>query len=197
MPNNVVSDTGRGKDPGTDTRTRVIRAATQVFAEHGYQKATIAEISRLAGLSEAGIYEYFQGKEEIAVLAAYRLLSPLVRTASAVLLVWLGFGLVGASAGFPLSQLLLVCLIAYILLTTKEAKKHLLSLRKSISLMVFANVLMMAVIYLDLFFVRFFLSAEQAGVYNTAAMTSKVLFFTTNALVVVLLPKASKLSLNL
>jgi len=47
------------------TRARLIRAATEVFAEHGYHKATIAEISRLAGLSEAGIYEYFQGKEDL------------------------------------------------------------------------------------------------------------------------------------
>jgi TetR/AcrR family transcriptional regulator, fatty acid metabolism regulator protein len=48
-----------------DTRSRIIRAATGVFAEHGYQKATISEISRLAGISEAGVYEYFESKEEL------------------------------------------------------------------------------------------------------------------------------------
>ena len=48
-----------------DTRNRIVAAATKVFAEHGYQKATISEISGLAGLSEAGIYEYFQGKEDL------------------------------------------------------------------------------------------------------------------------------------
>ena len=53
------------KQPAGDTRTRILRAATKIFAEHGYQKATISEISRLAGLSEAGIYEYFQGKEDL------------------------------------------------------------------------------------------------------------------------------------
>lgn len=65
MPNDTVVTLRKENNVATDTRNRVIRAATEVFAEHGYQKATIAEISRLAGLSEAGIYEYFQGKEDL------------------------------------------------------------------------------------------------------------------------------------
>lgn len=65
MANEDILLLRKEKALATDTRTRVIRAATEVFAEHGYQKATIAEISRLAGLSEAGIYEYFQGKEDL------------------------------------------------------------------------------------------------------------------------------------
>lgn len=48
-----------------NTQTRIIRAATKLFAEQGYEKATIAEISKIAGLSDAGIYEYFQGKEDL------------------------------------------------------------------------------------------------------------------------------------
>lgn len=65
MPSNVRYPIPGSKSVPDDTRTRIIRAATEVFAEHGYQKATIAEISRLAGLSEAGIYEYFPGKEDL------------------------------------------------------------------------------------------------------------------------------------
>lgn len=65
MTNSVQTALDSPKDAAHDTRTRILRAATEVFAEHGYQKATIAEISRLAGLSEAGIYEYFQGKEDL------------------------------------------------------------------------------------------------------------------------------------
>lgn len=48
-----------------NTQTRIIRAAIKLFAEQGYEKATIAEISKIAGLSDAGIYEYFQGKEDL------------------------------------------------------------------------------------------------------------------------------------
>ena len=65
MPNDLLAPLMKEKSAATGTRARVLRAATEVFAEHGYQKATIAEISRLAGLSEAGIYEYFQGKEDL------------------------------------------------------------------------------------------------------------------------------------
>ncbi len=53
------------KETAQDSRSRIIRAATSVFAENGYQKATMSEISRIAGLSEAAIYEYFQGKEDL------------------------------------------------------------------------------------------------------------------------------------
>jgi len=47
------------------TKTRILRAATKLFAEQGYQKTTIVEISKEAGFSEAALYEYFQGKEDL------------------------------------------------------------------------------------------------------------------------------------
>jgi TetR/AcrR family fatty acid metabolism transcriptional regulator len=53
------------KNAPEDTRTRIVRAATKVFAEHGYQKATISEIARLAQIAEASLYEYFQSKEDL------------------------------------------------------------------------------------------------------------------------------------
>jgi TetR/AcrR family fatty acid metabolism transcriptional regulator len=36
-----------------------------LFSEQGYQKTTIVDISKQAGLSEAALYEYFQGKEDL------------------------------------------------------------------------------------------------------------------------------------
>jgi TetR/AcrR family fatty acid metabolism transcriptional regulator len=41
------------------TRVRIINS------EQGYQKTTIVDISKQAGLSEAALYEYFQGKEDL------------------------------------------------------------------------------------------------------------------------------------
>jgi TetR/AcrR family fatty acid metabolism transcriptional regulator len=46
-------------------RDRIINSAKQLFSEQGYQKTTIVDISRMAGLSEAALYEYFQGKEDL------------------------------------------------------------------------------------------------------------------------------------
>jgi TetR/AcrR family fatty acid metabolism transcriptional regulator len=48
-----------------DTRSRIIKAATKLFAENGYQQTTIAEIAKMVGLAEGSIYEHFRGKEEI------------------------------------------------------------------------------------------------------------------------------------
>jgi len=47
------------------TRERIINSAKKLFAEQGYQKTTIVDISKQAGLSEAALYEYFQGKEDL------------------------------------------------------------------------------------------------------------------------------------
>ncbi|MBW1701563.1 MAG: TetR/AcrR family transcriptional regulator [Deltaproteobacteria bacterium] len=48
-----------------DTRARIIGAATKLFAEHGYQQATISEIAKMGGLAEGSIYEHFRGKEDL------------------------------------------------------------------------------------------------------------------------------------
>jgi len=47
------------------TRVRIINSAKNLFSEQGYQKTTIVDISKQAGLSEAALYEYFQGKEDL------------------------------------------------------------------------------------------------------------------------------------
>lgn len=50
---------------GGSTKNRIIESAKRLFAEQGYQKTTVVDISRQAGLSEAALYEYFQGKEDL------------------------------------------------------------------------------------------------------------------------------------
>jgi TetR/AcrR family fatty acid metabolism transcriptional regulator len=47
------------------TRDRIINSAKKLFAEQGFQKTTVIDISKQAGLSEAALYEYFQGKEDL------------------------------------------------------------------------------------------------------------------------------------
>jgi TetR/AcrR family fatty acid metabolism transcriptional regulator len=55
---------------GNDYKTKekfssIIDSALKVFGEKGYYNATIAEIARDAGVSEATIYEYFGSKEDL------------------------------------------------------------------------------------------------------------------------------------
>ncbi len=58
-------------------KEQILRAAEKVFAQKGFQEATIAEIAKLAKISEASIYEYFTTKEgllfAIPVAAASKL----------------------------------------------------------------------------------------------------------------------------
>lgn len=46
-------------------KDRILDAALRIFAEKGFQEATISEISREAQVSEATIYEYFGTKEDL------------------------------------------------------------------------------------------------------------------------------------
>ena len=57
-------------------RDRIVRAATVVFAEHGFHRATMQDIVREAGLSVGAIYTYFRSKSEL-ILAGCDLISDL------------------------------------------------------------------------------------------------------------------------
>ena len=46
-------------------KDRIMEAALRIFAEKTFQEATISEISKEAGVSEATIYEYFGTKEDL------------------------------------------------------------------------------------------------------------------------------------
>jgi TetR/AcrR family fatty acid metabolism transcriptional regulator len=73
------------------TKARIINSAKRLFAEQGYQKTTIVDISRQAGLSEAALYEYFQGKEDLLLTIPDLWVSELLRDLDEQL-----FGIAGA-----------------------------------------------------------------------------------------------------
>jgi TetR/AcrR family transcriptional regulator, fatty acid metabolism regulator protein len=52
----------------TNRKEQILQAAERVFAQKGYQEATIADVARKAKVSEATIYEYFPSKEELLFL---------------------------------------------------------------------------------------------------------------------------------
>jgi TetR/AcrR family transcriptional regulator, fatty acid metabolism regulator protein len=49
----------------TERRERILESALKIFAEKGFQDATISEISKAAEVSDATVYEYFKTKEEL------------------------------------------------------------------------------------------------------------------------------------
>ncbi|GII63711.1 TetR family transcriptional regulator [Sphaerisporangium krabiense] len=59
-----------GRRPGSaDTRGDIVTAARKIFAEKGFDKATIRGIAREAGVDPALVHHYFDTKEGIFVAA--------------------------------------------------------------------------------------------------------------------------------
>ena len=46
----------------------ILRHAAQIFAERGFEGASIRDISRASGVSLAGLYYYFDSKQELLYL---------------------------------------------------------------------------------------------------------------------------------
>lgn len=64
----VVRPTHRAA--GRATRSRLIRAALDLFTEQGFRGTTTPELARRAGVAEATIYRHFSGKEALLNAAA-------------------------------------------------------------------------------------------------------------------------------
>ncbi|MGW4484589.1 TetR/AcrR family transcriptional regulator [Amycolatopsis sp. NPDC004368] len=64
----------RGRRPaGQDTRTALVEAARAVFAEHGYERATVRAIAGRAGVDAAMVNHWFGGKEGLFAQAVLEL----------------------------------------------------------------------------------------------------------------------------
>jgi len=68
-----------------DVRCRLLRAAADLFAEHGYERTSIREITRLAHCNVASINYYFGGKEQIYTEVFRQRLQPVTQRRLAVI----------------------------------------------------------------------------------------------------------------
>ncbi|HYU76055.1 MAG TPA: helix-turn-helix domain-containing protein [Ktedonobacteraceae bacterium] len=48
-------------------RTQILNAATKVFAEKGFHRATIKDIARTAGVADGTVYNYFGSKADVLI----------------------------------------------------------------------------------------------------------------------------------
>ena len=57
-----------------DTRSRIVRAAMELFGEKGYHATSMAELFARADVNAGSLYHFFPGKQDVllAVLSAYR-----------------------------------------------------------------------------------------------------------------------------
>ncbi|MFD2418692.1 TetR/AcrR family transcriptional regulator [Amycolatopsis pigmentata] len=76
----------RGRRPaGHDTRTALLEAARQVFAENGYEGATVRAIAARAGVDAAMVNHWFGGKETLFAQAVLQIPSEVQELAASVL----------------------------------------------------------------------------------------------------------------
>lgn len=71
------SSSGRAPEPATArgqrTRGKVLAAAEAVFGEMGYERASIVEITRAAGVAQGTFYVYFPSKKAVFVELVWEL----------------------------------------------------------------------------------------------------------------------------
>lgn len=53
--------------PGSETRDRLLAEALKIFAQKGYDGATVGEIARSAGVAEGTIYRHFESKKDLFI----------------------------------------------------------------------------------------------------------------------------------
>ncbi len=68
-----VIDDARPADPLAARRRQILDAATQVFAEKGFERATIRDIARAAGMADGTLYNYFANKPALLLALLDRL----------------------------------------------------------------------------------------------------------------------------
>lgn len=64
---------------GERTTARILDSAEAVFAERGFEAASLREIARRAGLQQPGLYNYFASKRELYAAVLDRALTPMAR----------------------------------------------------------------------------------------------------------------------
>lgn len=71
------------KEPRVSAKDRLVGVATDVFAEVGFEQASIQEIARRAGVSKAKVFYHFDGKEVLYAEAVRGALEPLLEALEA------------------------------------------------------------------------------------------------------------------
>jgi TetR/AcrR family fatty acid metabolism transcriptional regulator len=64
-------------------KAQILSAAAKVFAAKGYDRATIADIAREAGIAEGSIYNYFKNKQDLLVSLPRQLIEPTIEATRA------------------------------------------------------------------------------------------------------------------
>ncbi|MEM5878208.1 MAG: oligosaccharide flippase family protein, partial [Candidatus Aenigmatarchaeota archaeon] len=143
----------------------------------------------------SSVRSYYQAKENSNLISFLIVIDPLIKILVAVALVYLGFGLLGATMSLVLPTIIIF--FAFIKLYFKKGSSEFdIKIIKPIATLLSLQVLLAIVFYVDLFFVRYYLGPEQAGYYNAVSITSKVIAYSIGGISIVTYPKYAKIDMK-
>ena len=66
-----------------ERKRQILTAAVKIFAAKGYERATIADIAKEAGMAEGSIYNYFKNKSDLLISLPRQVIQPPVQALAA------------------------------------------------------------------------------------------------------------------
>jgi len=75
-----VSPPPKSPGRGEATRERILDAAEALFAEHGYEGASLRDVASVVGLRNPSLYNHFDSKESLYAAVLERGIGPVVRS---------------------------------------------------------------------------------------------------------------------
>jgi O-antigen/teichoic acid export membrane protein len=144
----------------------------------------------------------FQGLEDFGTFAVLSSVESVLRVAFGITLVYLGFGVTGAFAGWMVGSTVSLIATSVVLLRrfrhTPDTKLYIDFRRLAITTVnVGLSTIMLTVIgYFDVIVVKHFADPTTAGLYGALSLSGKIIFFFVAFVPTVLLPKATRLSLG-
>lgn len=86
QPLEIYRELSSGRTARFDEKlAHLLTCAARVFAEHGYEKASIRQVAEASGFSLAGLYHYVSGKEELLFSIQYHTFGALAEELEALL----------------------------------------------------------------------------------------------------------------
>jgi len=164
-----------------------------------FRDPNLTSLFRLAGFDIIvyGLYKYFlsvqNGLHRFTQYTWLGIAYSLARVAAILVLVWLGFSVHGALIGNIIASAVAL-LLALVFYRPSHAQVELQSLQygawaaQNVLYFVGLN----AFFAIDLWFIKYFLSAEEVGLYVSAAVLAKLSYFMSIAISAVLLPSLSR-----
>jgi len=138
-----------------------------------------------------------QGLQKFFYIGITSLIPSFLKFSTGILLVYLGFGLVGALGGYLMASFFMVIIpaipmFAYFKKKGDVCEKHTKEILKYILPVALATQTFAVINYIDVFMVKHYLIKEEAGLYAALTVLGRIILFFPGPVGIVLFPKVAE-----